>query len=201
MQLAVILPQRCLGKARVEPVNADISLGVFMAHSHVFHTRAVFDRVAHVLQFRDKAIKAVGGSNSLFHIFAYHTTNGRLAGLPAQPFVIRFSLAVRFDDGQPILSAKFIRYLSDSVVVGVKVVAEHFSVRIGYRIDDYMIVQVAFVQMGADRTLKPIRKKPLCKFTANLVYLVGRGFTGAETLYDVVGQNSLIRGLLPQSFG
>ena len=70
-----------------------------------------------------------------------------------------------------------------------------------YRIDDYMIVQVAFVQMGADRTLKPIRKKPPCKFTANLVYLVGRGFTGAETLYDVVGQNSLIRGLLPQSFG
>lgn len=64
-----------------------------------------------------------------------------------------------------------------------------------------MIVQVAFVQMGADRTLKPIRKKPPCKFTANLVYLVGRGFTGAETLNDVVGQNSLIRGLLPQSFG
>ncbi len=57
-----------------------------------------------------------------------------------------------------------------------------------------MIVQVAFVQMGADRTLKPIRKKPLCKFTANLVYLVGRGFTGAETLYDGVGQNSLSVG-------
>ena len=87
------------------------------------------------------------------------------------------------------------------MVVGVKVVAEHFSVRIGYRIDDYMIVQVSFVQMGADRTLKPIRKKPPCKFTANLVYLIGRGFTGAETLNDVVGQNSLIRGLLPQSFG
>ena len=62
---------------------------------------------------------------------------------------------------------------------------------------DYMIVQVAFVQMGADRTLKPIRKKPPCKFTANLVYLVGRGFTGAETLDDVVGQNSLIRRVAP----
>ena len=48
-----------------------------MAHSHVFHTRAVFDRVAHVLQFENKTIKAVGGSNSLFHIFAYHTTNGK----------------------------------------------------------------------------------------------------------------------------
>ena len=54
-----------------------------MAHGHVFHTRAVFDRVAHVLQFENKTIKAVGGSNSLFHIFAYHTTNGRLAGLTA----------------------------------------------------------------------------------------------------------------------
>ena len=83
VQLAVILPQRCLGKARVEPVNADISLSVFMAHRHVFHTRAVFDRVAHVLQFRDKAIKAVGGSNSLFHIFTNHTSDGRLAGLTA----------------------------------------------------------------------------------------------------------------------
>ena len=83
VQLAVILPQRCLGKARVEPVNADISLSVFMAHSHVFHTRAIFDRVAHVLQFRDKAIEAVGGSNSLFHIFTNHTSDGRLAGLTA----------------------------------------------------------------------------------------------------------------------
>ena len=45
VQLAVILPQRCFRKARVEPVNADISLSVFMAHSHVFHTRAIFDRV------------------------------------------------------------------------------------------------------------------------------------------------------------
>ena len=84
------------------------------------------------------------------------------------------------------------------MVVGVKVVAEHFAIRIGYRIDDYMIVQVAFVQMGADRTLKPIRKKPPCKFTANLMYLVGRGFTGAETLDDVVGQNiTLIHRLIP----
>ena len=54
-----------------------------MAHSHVFHTRAIFDRVVHVLQFRDKAIKAVGGSNSLFHIFTNHTSDGRLAGLTA----------------------------------------------------------------------------------------------------------------------
>ena len=73
------------------------------------------------------------------------------------------------------------------MVVGVKVVAEHFAIRIGYRIDDYMIVQVAFVQMGADRTLKPIRKKPPCKFTANLVYLVGRGFTGRKTLNNMIG--------------
>ena len=83
MQFVVVLPQRCLGKARVEPVNADISLSVFMAHGHVFHTRAIFDRVAHVLQFENKTIKAVGGSNGLFHILAYHTTNGRLAGLTA----------------------------------------------------------------------------------------------------------------------
>lgn len=80
VQLAVILPQRCFRKARVEPVNADISLSVFMAHSHVFHTRAIFDRVAHVLQFENKTIKAVGGSNSLFHIFTNHTSDGRLAG-------------------------------------------------------------------------------------------------------------------------
>ena len=54
-----------------------------MAHRYVFHTRAIFDRVAHVLQFENKTIKAVGGSNGLFHIPAYHTTNGRLAGLTA----------------------------------------------------------------------------------------------------------------------
>ena len=148
MQLAVILPQRCLGKARVEPVNADISLGVFMAHSHVFHTRAVFDRVAHVLQFRDKAIKAVGGSNSLFHIFAYHTTNGRLAGLPAQPFVIRFSLAVRFDYGQPILSAKFIGSFADSLIIGIEIASEHSAISVGYRIYYNMIMQMPSVKVG-----------------------------------------------------
>ena len=54
-----------------------------MAHRYVFHTRAIFDRVAHVLQFRDKAIKAVGGSNSLFYIFAHHAAYGGLAGLAA----------------------------------------------------------------------------------------------------------------------
>ena len=83
------------------------------------------------------------------------------------------------------------------MVVGVKVVAEHFSVRIGYRIDDYMIVQVAFVQMGADRTLKPIRKKPPCKFTANFMYFVRACFTGAETLDNMIGQNSFVHRFAP----
>ena len=54
-----------------------------MAHSHVFHTRAIFDRVAHVLQFENKTIKAVGGSNGLFHIFANHSAHGGLASLAA----------------------------------------------------------------------------------------------------------------------
>ena len=83
VQFVVVLPQRCFRKARVEPVNAYISLSVFMAHGHVFHTQAIFDRVAHVLQFENKTIKAVGGSNSLFHIFANHSTHGGLAGLAA----------------------------------------------------------------------------------------------------------------------
>ena len=119
-----------------------------MAHRHVFHTRAVFDRVAHVLQFRDKAIKAVSGSNSLFHIFAYHTTNGRLAGLPAQPFVIRFSLAVRFDDGQPILSAKFIGSFADSFIIGIEIASEHSAISVGYRIYYNMIMQMPSVKVG-----------------------------------------------------
>ena len=83
MQFVVVLPQRCLGKARVEPVNAYISLSVFMAHGHVFHARAIFDCVAHVLQFENKTIKAVGGSNSLFHILANHAAYGGLAALTA----------------------------------------------------------------------------------------------------------------------
>ena len=79
VQLAVILPQRCLGKARVEPVNADISLSVFMAHRYVFHTRAIFDRVAHVLQFENKpsklSVAAMACSTSL-------RTIPRMVGLP-----------------------------------------------------------------------------------------------------------------------
>ena len=54
-----------------------------MAHGHVFHARAIFDCVAHVLQFENKTIKAVGGSNSLFHILANHAAYGGLAALTA----------------------------------------------------------------------------------------------------------------------
>ena len=54
-----------------------------MAHRYVFHTRAIFDSVAHVLQFENKTIKAVGGCNGLFHILANHAAYGGLAALTA----------------------------------------------------------------------------------------------------------------------
>ena len=83
VQLAVILAQRCLGKARVKPINTNIALGVFVANGHMLHARAVLDRVTHTLQFGNKTVKAVGGCNGLFHILADHAAYGGLAGLTA----------------------------------------------------------------------------------------------------------------------
>ena len=74
----------------------------------MLHARAVLDRVAHVLQFENKTIKAVGGYNGLFHILANHAAYGGLAGLTAYPLGVGFPLAVCFDDGQAVLAAKFV---------------------------------------------------------------------------------------------
>lgn len=45
------------------------------------------------------------------------------------------------------------------------------------------------IKMSADRTFKPIFEKALRKFAADLMHLVGSGFTGAKTLNNMIGQD------------
>ena len=106
----------------------------------MLHARAVLDRVAHVLQFENKTIKAVGGYNGLFHILANHAAYGGLAGLTAYPLGVGFPLAVCFDYGQAVLAAKFVGDFSDTFIIGIKVTTEHFPILIGHRIYNYVIV-------------------------------------------------------------
>ena len=58
------------------------------------------------------------------------------------------------------------------------------------------------IKMSADRTFKPIREKALRKFAADLMHLVGSGFTGAKTLNNMIGQNvAVFYRLAPALFG
>lgn len=58
------------------------------------------------------------------------------------------------------------------------------------------------IKMSADRTFKPISEKAPHKLTADLMYLVGRGFTGRKTLNNMIGQNvAVFYRLAPALFG
>ena len=192
MQFVVVLPQRCFRKARVEPVNAYISLSVFMAHGHVFHTRAIFDHVAHSLQFGNKAIKGVSSGHGKRHILAHHAADGRLAYFAAEPIGIALPFAVGFNDGEPVLPAEFIGNLADAFVIGVEVVPEHSAVYKGNRIGYDVVMQMSLVQMGGNGAFKAVSQKAARKLAADLMHLLRRSLTGGKALDNVVRQNALV---------
>ena len=65
-----------------------------------------------------------------------------------------------------------------------------------------MIVQMSSVKVGGHCTFKPICEKALRKLAADLIHLVGRGFTGRKTLNNMIGQNvAVFYRLAPALFG
>ena len=60
-----------------------------------------------------------------------------------------------------------------------------------------MVVQMSFVQMGTDGTLKTILQKPPGKFAADFVYLIGCCLAGLKTLNNMVAHIAAVQRLAP----
>ena len=139
-ELPVIIAQRRFGIPCIQPVNAHAALRTLVSNRHVFYVRTIFDHVAHSLQFGNKAIKGVSSGHGKLHILAHHAADGRLAGFAAEPIGIALPFAVGFNDGELVFPAKFIGNFADTLIVGGKVIAEHFAIHIGYRVHNHMIM-------------------------------------------------------------
>ena len=60
-----------------------------------------------------------------------------------------------------------------------------------------MVVQMSFVQMGTDGTLKTVSQKPPGEFAANFVYLIGCCLTGLEALNNMVAHIAAVQRFAP----
>ena len=145
-----------LGKLRRNTVQPHKPFAVLVPNCHVLDAGTVLDLIAHLLQLADKIVKVGAFGKRHFHIGFDHTAQCRLALAAVAPFAIRDAASVRFYDRQLILPAQVVGNLSYALIVGFEIVAEHFAVHKGNRIDHNMVMQMPLVQMGGHRTLKPI---------------------------------------------
>ena len=85
-----------------------------------------------------------------------------------------------------MLPAQFVRNLLYLLKVGFHIAAQLLSVQKGHGIDCDVVVQVVFIQMGADDHFKPITEQPLGELHANGVGLLWGQLTRFERLDDVI---------------
>ena len=157
-QLREKLSQFRFGKLQRNTVQPHKPFAVLVPNRHVLDAGTVLDLIAHLLQPADKIVKVGAFDKRHFHISFDHTAQCRLALAAAAPLAIRDTASVRFYDRQPVLPAQVIGNLPYALIVGFEIVAEHFAVHKGNRIDHNMVMQMPLVQMGGHRTLKPIRQ-------------------------------------------
>ena len=188
-------------KLRRNIVQPHKPLAVLVPNRHVLDAGTVLDLIAHLLQLADKIVKVGAFGKRHFHIGSDHTAQCRLALAAVAPFAIRDAASVCFYDRQPVLAAQVIGNPSYVLIVGFEIVAEHFAVHKGNRIDDYVVMQVSLVQMGGHRTLKPICQTASGKFTSDLMHLVRAGFAGLKALDNMVANIAVSYFLMPAAFG
>lgn len=70
--------------------------------------------------------------------------------------------------------------------VGFHVAAQLLAVQKGHRIDCDVVMQVMFIQMGADDHLKPLTEQPFGELNANSVGLLWCQLTRFERLDDMI---------------
>ena len=113
------------------------------------------------------------------------------------PLAVGFPVSIRFHNRQSIFAAQFIGNSSDPLVVSSKIIAEHPPIHKRNRVYDNMVVQMSFVQMGTDGTLKTVSQKPPGEFAADFVYLIGCCLTGLEALNNMVAHIAAVQRFAP----
>ena len=122
----------------------------------------------------------------IINVPAYLLPDGRLLGLGRLPFLMAFSFAFRQNDGQTVFAAQVVRHLLDFFEVGFHIAAQLLSIQKRHGIDCDVVMQVVFIQMGADDNLEPFPEQPLGELHANGVGLFRGQLTRLERLDDVV---------------
>lgn len=107
-QLLEVTPQGVLAEAWTNLIQSNISLCIFVAHSHMCNLRSVFHLITHLLQLCNKSGKAVCGSHRHFHIGFYHTAQRGCAFFFVFPLAVGFPVSVCFHNRQSIFAAQFI---------------------------------------------------------------------------------------------
>ena len=82
--------------------------------------------------------------------------------------------------------AQFIGNFLYLLKVGFHVAAQLLAVQKGHRIDCDVVMQVMFIQMGADDHLKPLTEQPFGKLHADGMGLLWGQLTRLERLNDVI---------------
>ena len=82
--------------------------------------------------------------------------------------------------------AQFIGNFLYLLKVGFHVAAQLLAVQKGHRIDCDVVMQVMFIQMGADDHLKPLTEQPFGKLHADGMGLLWGQLTRLERLDDVI---------------
>lgn len=98
-----------------------------------------------------------------------------------------------------MLPAQFVGNFLYLLKVGFHVAAQLLSIQKGHGIDCDVVVQVVFIQMGADDHLEPITEQPLGKLHADGMGLLRGQLTRLERLDDMIALHAA--RLVVTSFG
>ncbi len=101
------------------------------------------------------------------------------------------------DDLQLVLTAQVIGDLPDAPVVIPELIAKHFAIYKCNRIEYDMIMQMGFIQMGADRHFVSFSQKPSGKFTSDFMCLLRSYLSGFERLNHMIGQHMALAIFAP----
>lgn len=79
-----------------------------------------------------------------------------------------------------MLPAQFVGNLLYLLKIGFHIAAQFLPIQKGHRIDCDVVVQMVFIQMGADNYLEPLTEHPLGKLHANGMCLLWGQLTRFE---------------------
>ena len=192
-----MLPQRRLGIPAIQLLKPDAFCPAGRQNRCVSPFGCAANLIPERFQLLQKALITACFQHGFLHILTHKSAQCRSALPGCLPVLSCLAAAVCFDHRQGILPAQFIRYSADLLVVGFIVIPEHPPIHKTHRVEYDVAVQMLPIQMGTDRTLKPVCQKPASKFAADLKCLLWCGFAWPKTLNDVISQHTAAQRFSP----